>query len=67
MALIVDIPHLFPLENSVEHHTELFKLLRYENTAIFRRGQPFNMGIKFDRPLDKNQDIVKICLMTGEQ
>lgn len=66
MALIVDKAHLFPSENAVDHHTERFKLLSYEYTAIFRRGQPFYMGIKFDRPLVKAKDIVRIVLMTGE-
>lgn len=67
MALVVTSTHLYPLENAVEHHTDRFELIQDGSTAIFRRGQPFYFGIKFNRPLDKVKDIVRIVLVTGER
>jgi len=66
MALAVVSTHLYPLENAVEHHADRFELLQDGSTAIFRRGQPFYMGIRFNTPLDKTKDIVRIVLVTGE-
>lgn len=67
MALTVISTHLYPLENAVEHHTDLFELLQDGSTAIFRRGEPFYLGMKFNRPFDTTRDIVRIVLITGKQ
>lgn len=66
MALTVVSTHLYPLENAVEHHSDSFELIQDGSTAIFRRGQPFYLGIKFNRQFDKIKDIVRIVLVTGE-
>jgi transglutaminase 1 len=66
MALTVLSTHLYPLENALEHHADRFELLQDGSTAILRRGQPFYLGIKFNRPLDKVMDIVRIVFVTGE-
>jgi len=65
MALTVVSTHLYPLENAVEHHADRFELIQDGSTAIFRRGQPFYFGIKFNRLFDKTKDIVRIVLVTG--
>lgn len=67
MALVVISTHLYPLENAVEHHTDRFELIQDGSTAIFRRGQSFYFGIKFNRPFDKVKDIVRIVFVTGER
>lgn len=66
MALAVNSTHLYPLENAIEHHADRFEILQDGSTAIFRRGQPFYLGVKFNRPLDKTTDVVRIVLVTGE-
>lgn len=66
MALDVISTHLYHMENAVEHHTDRFESLQDGSTAIFRRGQPFYFGIKFNRPVDKIKDIIRIVLVTGE-
>lgn len=67
MAITVVSTHLYPLENAVEHHSDRFELLQDGSTAIFRRGQPFYFGIKFNKPFDKIKDIVRIVLVTGKR
>lgn len=67
MVLKVISTHLYEKENGIEHHTDRFKLLHHGSTAIFRRGQPFYMGVELNRPLDLAKDIVKIVFVTGEQ
>lgn len=66
MSLVVISTHLYPLENAVEHHADRFEILQDGSTAIFRRGQPFYLGIKFNRPVDKTRDVVRIVLVTGK-
>jgi len=66
MALVVASTHLYPLENAVEHHADRFESVQDGSTAIFRRGQPFYLGMKFNRPLNKIKDIVRIVLVTGK-
>lgn len=66
MALDVISTHLYPVENAVEHHADRFESIQDGSTAIFRRGQPFYFGVKFNRPLDNIKDIVRIVLVTGE-
>lgn len=66
MALVVTSTHLYPLENAVEHHADRFELIQDGSTAIFRRGQPFYFGIKFNRSFEKIRDIVRIVFVTGK-
>lgn len=67
MALTVVSTHLYILENAIKHHTNHFELIQDESTAIFRRGQMFDMRIQFNRSLEKSEDIVRIILSTGER
>lgn len=67
MALDVISTHLYHLENAVEHHADRYESLQDGSTAILRRGQPFYFGIKFNRPFDKINDIVRIVLVTGKR
>lgn len=66
MSLTVISTHLYPLENAIEHHTDRFELLQDGSTAIFRRGQPFYFGVRFNRPVDKVNDIIRVVLVTGK-
>lgn len=66
MALQVVSTHLYPLENAIEHHTDRFELLQDGSTAIFRRGQSFYFGMRFNRPFDKVKDVVRTVFVTGK-
>lgn len=65
MALSVISTNLYPLENAMEHHADRFELVQNGSTAIFRRGQPFYLAIRFNRSVNPTRDIVRIVLVTG--
>ncbi|XP_050439553.1 hemocyte protein-glutamine gamma-glutamyltransferase-like [Adelges cooleyi] len=65
MALSVNSTHMYSMENAIEHHTDRFEMLQASSTAIFRRGQPFYFGIRFQRPIDVNKDVVRAVFVTG--
>lgn len=74
-ALKVTAVNFNVLENTRNHRTD-----KYENTEdrvengktlpaqlVVRRGQPFDLSIKFDRPYDKAKDDLKLIFDVGKK
>lgn len=54
-------------DNAKSHHTENYDLLDGNDPSpVFRRGEPFYMAIRFNRPFDMNTDRVKLELTFGK-
>lgn len=48
MALTVDSIFFYPLENAVRHKTSSFEIVHMEPpTPVLRRGQAFNLALRF--------------------
>ncbi|XP_054712738.1 hemocyte protein-glutamine gamma-glutamyltransferase-like isoform X2 [Uloborus diversus] len=53
-------------DNAKAHHTEAYDLVEgKEPVPVFRRGEPFYLGIRFNRPFNINTDQVRIDLTFG--
>lgn len=67
-ALVVETVYMFEKENSINHHTDNFELLYLEEpTPILRRGQEFNLAIRFNRDYDEENDIVRLFFNFGSE
>lgn len=60
-ALNVESVDLFKENNCKAHHTDEYE----QDDLIVRRGQPFSLKMKFDRNINKNQDIIVIKFAYG--
>lgn len=64
--LRVEMIHLYETENATSHRTENFELVHMESpTPVLRRGQVFNMAIRFNRDYIDDTDIVRIIFNFG--
>ena len=61
-------------ENAARHHTSDYDLTRghfmdgkmHDAKPVFRRGEPFDITLNFDRTFDKNRDDIKLVFEVGE-
>ncbi|XP_046739313.1 hemocyte protein-glutamine gamma-glutamyltransferase-like [Diprion similis] len=64
--LVVDSVFLYEKENAVTHHTGNYELVHLEPpTPVLRRGQPFNLAVRFNRPYVDSTDIVRLLFSFG--
>lgn len=65
--LVVETVYLHEKENARLHHTQDYDLVEADSpTPVLRRGQPFKMSIRFDRPFDIATDNVRISVSFGK-
>lgn len=64
--LVVEAVYLYEKDNATPHHTCTFELVHLEPpTPVLRRGQPFNMAVRFNRPYVEATDIVRLLFNFG--
>lgn len=68
MELIIDYLYFYTDANGKLHNTNLFELVHSEpKIPIVRRGQSFNLGIKFkNRNYNRGRDLIRIIFSLGE-
>lgn len=67
--LMVETLDMHAKENAKDHRTDLFELVDddVDPMLILRRGQDFNMDIKFNRKIVPHLDIIKLKFLFGER
>lgn len=64
--LTVETVYMYEKENAKLHNTYNFELIHLEEpTAIFRRGQPFNLAVRFNRDYNEETDVVRLLFNFG--
>lgn len=64
--LVVKTVHLYEKENAEAHHTFNFEMVHQDPAIpILRRGQPFNMALRFNREYVDETDIVRLLFSFG--
>ncbi|XP_043498995.1 hemocyte protein-glutamine gamma-glutamyltransferase-like [Polistes fuscatus] len=64
--LIVDMVYMYEKENAEHHHTNNYEMIHSENpTPVLRRGQAFNMALRFNREYVDETDIVRLLFSFG--
>lgn len=64
--LIVEEVFMYEKQNAKLHNTYNFELIHLdEPTSIFRRGQPFNLAIRFNRDYIDDTDVVRLLFNFG--
>lgn len=64
--LIVDEVYMYEKENAKLHNTHNFELIHLEKpTSILRRGQTFNLAVRFNRDYVDETDIVRLLFNFG--
>ena len=62
-------------ENAKHHHTDKYEVTEWRTDPsgrslapqlVVRRGEPFDILIKFDRPYDTYKDDIKLVFTTGK-
>lgn len=62
----VDAVEYYCKDNAKSHHTENYDLLDGKDTSpVLRRGEPFYMALRFNKPFNLDTDRVKIELIFG--
>ena len=61
-ALKVDSVDILIAENGKDHHTFDYEMMErpVDANLVIRRGQPFNLGLKFNRNFDPATDAVSL-------
>ncbi|XP_043278187.1 hemocyte protein-glutamine gamma-glutamyltransferase-like [Venturia canescens] len=66
--LVIESVHMYEKENATAHHTCTFELVHLEPpTPVLRRGQTFNVALRFNREYDADTDIVRMLFSFGEK
>ena len=60
-ALSIESVDTLKENNQTAHHTDEFE----EDFVVVRRGQAFSLKLKFDRKVDKDQDVIVIKFAYG--
>lgn len=64
--LVVEAVHLYEKENAETHRTFNFEMVHQDPaTPVLRRGQPFNMALRFNREYVDATDIVRLLFSFG--
>ncbi|GAB1865095.1 Hemocyte protein-glutamine gamma-glutamyltransferase [Camponotus japonicus] len=64
--LVVETVHLYEKENAEAHHTFNFEMVHQDLAIpVLRRGQPFNMALRFNREYVDETDIVRLLFSFG--
>ena len=64
--LVVETIYMYEKENAKKHHTENFELVNLDPpTPVLRRGQTFNMALRFNREYIDDTDIVRLLFSFG--
>ncbi|CAK9825429.1 Hemocyte protein-glutamine gamma-glutamyltransferase [Anthophora retusa] len=64
--LIVETVYLYEKENAKAHHTINYELVHLDPpTAVLRRGQAFNVALRFNREYMDEEDIVRLLFSFG--
>lgn len=64
--LVVEMVHFYEKENATAHHTVNYELVHSDPPIpVFRRGQPFNVGLRFNREYVDETDIVRLLFSFG--
>ncbi|KAG8256671.1 hypothetical protein J6590_063514 [Homalodisca vitripennis] len=62
----VELTELYARDNAKSHHTDLFELVvDTPPTPVLRRGQAFFFAVRFNRPFDIHQDLVRFIFDFG--
>ena len=65
--LIVQSVDYLVAENAIHHHTNDYEITQSkEARLVIRRGHPFEVNVKFNRPYDAEQDQVRIIMEIGK-
>lgn len=66
--LVVESVHMYEKENATAHHTCTFELVHLEPPSpVLRRGQTFNVALRFDREYAEDTDIVRLLFSFGDR
>ncbi|XP_003707216.3 hemocyte protein-glutamine gamma-glutamyltransferase-like isoform X1 [Megachile rotundata] len=64
--LVVESVHMYEKENAKLHHTFNYELVHLDPpTAVLRRGQTFNLAVRFNREYVDETDIVRLLFSFG--
>lgn len=64
--LVVEAVHLYEKENATSHRTINYELVHLDPpTPVLRRGQPFNVALRFNREYVDETDIVRLLFSFG--
>lgn len=64
--LYVEEVFMYEQQNAELHHTEKFELVQLDPpNSVLRRGQPFNMALRFNRDYNDDTDIVRLFFSFG--
>lgn len=64
--LVVETIYMYAKENAKKHHTENFELVHLDPpTPVLRRGQTFNVALRFNREYIDDTDIVRLLFSFG--
>ncbi|XP_029050164.2 hemocyte protein-glutamine gamma-glutamyltransferase-like [Osmia bicornis bicornis] len=64
--LVVEAVHLYEKENATSHRTINYELVHLDPpTPVLRRGQPFNVALRFNREYLDETDIVRLLFSFG--
>lgn len=66
LPLTVQTTEMYSRENAEGHHTAQFEVVSDPRpTPVLRRGQPFYIGVRFDRVPDLQQDGIRLIFNFG--
>lgn len=64
--LVIESVYMYEKENARNHHTENFELVHFDPpTTVLRRGQTFNIALRFNRDYIDATDIVRLLFSFG--
>lgn len=64
--LMVETIYMYEAENARNHHTDNFELVHFDPpSAVLRRGQTFNIALRFNRDYIDETDIVRLLFSFG--
>ncbi|XP_043468472.1 hemocyte protein-glutamine gamma-glutamyltransferase-like [Leptopilina heterotoma] len=64
--LVVETIYMYEAENARTHHTDNFELVHFDPpSAVLRRGQTFNIALRFNRDYIDETDIVRLLFSFG--
>lgn len=64
--LVVDLVYFYEKENAKAHHTINYELVHLDPpTTVLRRGQSFNVALRFNREYIAETDIVRLLFNFG--
>lgn len=66
--LVVDSTAFYPADNAKENYTDEYDIVHSKDSPapVFRRGQNFHFAIRFNRPFDEQNDIVRVHFYIGK-